>query len=69
MFERIEVSFVAFSAFLLLIDAKIVTNIGDLAVSQKSCINLVALPHNIPHKSKPCPPFNGFNLDSKDIGS
>ena len=48
---------------------KIVKNIGNLAVSEKSCINLDALPHNFPHKSKPFPPSNGFNLDPKDIGS
>ena len=35
----------------------------------KSWFNLDALPRNFPHKSKPCPPSNGFNLDPKDNGS
>ena len=42
----------------------------DLAMNvSKSCFNLDALPRNFPHKSKPCPPPNGFNLDPIDNGS
>ena len=44
-------------------------NIGDKVVCQKSCMNLDALPRNFSYKSKPCPPSNEFNLDSKDCES
>ena len=55
--------------FKLLLKEKIAKNIADLAVCQKSCINLDALPHNFPRISKPCPPSNESNLDPKDNGS
>ena len=38
----------------------------DLAMCRKVGLTLILYPVIFSHKSKPCPPSNGFNLDPKD---
>ena len=65
----VQVSVLNVNAFLVILEDKNLDDNQLFLVLFVIFFNLVVLPRNFPHKSKPCPPFETLTLLSREHGS